>query len=78
MSGEIVEVIAVIAGMSSIVVLSLLPHLMIRAFILNVIASLGFGYIGYKGGHVGVVIAQACYGLFSIVGIIKQLRKGDH
>jgi len=77
MSSEIIiEVLGVLSGVGGIGIISLYPQHIIYGLISNTIAAFCFGYLGYSSGHVGVIVAQTCYGLFSLAGMIKHIREG--
>lgn len=76
MSSEmIIEVLGVLTGVGGIGIISLYQQHIVYGLISNTLAAFCFGYLGYISGHSGVIIAQFCYGMFSMAGIIKHIRE---
>lgn len=76
MSSEvIIQVLGVLSGVGGIGIISLYPKHLVYGLLSNTVAAFCFGYLGYLSGHIGVILAQLCYGIFSIVGIIRWIRE---
>lgn len=69
---EFFQYIAAIAGISSIFVISIKPDYIRLGLFLNVIASLLFGTHALVTSQWGILTAQSCYFIISLIGVIKR------
>jgi len=70
--------LGMVTGIASITLLSLYPRFHFHAFILGVVAALGFGLGALLAHDFSTLIAQIFYGGFSAIGAVRTYKTEDN